>query len=155
MNRVSIYDPFADVFPTLFRSFFAEPLTGDARASGANGQAAGMRVDVTERSDAYVVTADLPGVKKDDINVEIDGNRVTIRAEVKHEKEVKGANGKHANGDDERVLRRERYVGQFVRSFQLADELDDEKAAAKYENGVLMLTLPKRQAANVKRLTIN
>lgn len=148
MNRVSIYDPFADVFPTLFRSIFNEAPSGERAGAGANGngQAIGMRVDVTERADAYLVEADLPGVNKDAIHVEIDGNRVTIRAEVKKEQEQK---------EGERVLRRERYVGQFARSFALADEIDDEKASARFENGVLALTLPKREVVGAKRLTIN
>jgi HSP20 family protein len=146
MTKVSIYDPFADVFPTLFRSLFAEG--GDAPRAPAQGgaaQAVPMRVDVSEAEGAYTVKADLPGVPKDAIHVDIDGNRVTIRAEVKRESEQK---------DGERVLRSERYYGAFARSFALTDEIDDTKAAAKFDNGVLELTLPKKAVAGAKRLSI-
>ena len=147
MTKVSIYDPFADVFPTLFRSLFAEGGEPSQRAvqNGGNTQAVPMRVDVVEAEGAYTVKADLPGVPKDAIHVDIDGNRVTIRAEVKRESEQK---------DGERVLRSERYYGAFARSFALTDEIDDEKAGAKFENGVLELTLPKKAVAGAKRLSI-
>ncbi len=147
MTKVSIYDPFADVFPTLFRSLFAEGGEPSQRAvqNGGNTQAVPMRVDVVEAEGAYTVKADLPGVPKDAIHVDIDGNRVTIRAEIKRESEQK---------DGERVLRSERYYVAFARSFALTDEIDDEKAGAKFENGVLELTLPKKAVAGAKRLSI-
>jgi len=147
MTKISIYDPFADVFPTLFRSLLAEG--GEPQHRGAaqvgNTQAVPMRVDVSEADGAYTVRADLPGVPKEAIHVDIDGNRVTIRAEVKRETEQK---------DGERVLRSERYYGAFARSFALTDEIDDDRAAAKFENGVLELTLPKKAVAGAKRLSI-
>jgi HSP20 family protein len=145
MTKVSIYDPFADVFPTLFRSLFTEGENGQ-RGQPGQAQSVPMRVDVSEANGSYVVKADLPGVPKESINVDIDGSRVTIRAEVKREQEQK---------DGERVLRSERYYGTFARSFALADEVDDEKATAKFENGVLELTLPKKAAAASKRIQIN
>ncbi|MEI7447297.1 MAG: Hsp20/alpha crystallin family protein [Burkholderiales bacterium] len=148
MTKVSIYDPFADVFPTLFRGFFADPEQSqrtDAAQQGGVRQAVPMRVDVTEADGAYTVKADLPGVAKDAIHVEIDGNRVTLRAEIKRESEQK---------DGERVLRSERYYGAYARSFSLTDEIDDERASAKFENGVLELTLPKKAVAGARRLSI-
>ena len=87
----------------------------------------------------------MPGVKKEDIHVVVDGNQVSISAEVKQEKEVK---------EGERVLRSERYFGKVTRSFQLGQEIDDAKAAAKFNDGVLELTLPKREASPNKRLTV-
>jgi HSP20 family protein len=146
MTKVSIYDPFADVFPTLFRGLFNEG--GGQRGEGAQSsgnQAVPMRVDVSEADNAYTVRADLPGVPKESIHVDIDGNRVTIRAEVKRESEQK---------DGERVLRSERYYGAFARSFALTDEIDEDKAGAKFDNGVLELTLPKKAVAGAKRLSI-
>lgn len=143
MTKVSIYDPFADVFPTLFKNFFAD---GEADPRGQKAQAIPMRVDVSEANGSYTVKADLPGVPKDSINVDIDGSRVTIRAEVKRENERK---------EGERVLRSERYYGSFARSFALADEIDDERATARFENGVLELTLPKKEVVGAKRLQIN
>jgi HSP20 family protein len=147
MTKVSIYDPFADVFPTLFRSLFAETEQGQGQAGrGQGAQSVPMRVDVSEANGSYVVKADLPGVPKESISVDIDGNRVTIRAEVKRESEQK---------EGERVLRSERYYGSFARSFALAEEIDDAKATAKCENGVLELTLPKKAVAAAKRLQIS
>lgn len=144
MSSVSIYDPFADVFPTLFRGLFDQPSSMPAAAAGR--QLTGFRVDVRENKDAYVVLADLPGTTKEQIQVEIDGAQVTIRAEVKGQAEPK---------DGERVLRAERYQGQFARSFALGAELDEERASARYDNGVLELTLPKKQAPAARRITIS
>lgn len=139
MTRLSLYDPFAEVFPELFRGVF-QP----AKASG--GDALEIRVDVKESNGDYTVHAEMPGVKKDDINVQIDGNRVSISAEVRRESEKK---------EGERVLRSERYYGAVARTFSLASELDDTKASAKFENGVLTLTIPKKSAPAARRLTIS
>ena len=142
MQSVSIYDPFADVFPTLFRGLLDE---GRLNANNGTRQPAGFRVDVREPAESYLVHADLPGVNKDQIHVEIDGNQVTIRAEAKQQVEQK---------EGQRVLRAERFVGQFARSFVLGSELDEDRSSAKYENGVLELVLPKKQQPAAKRLTI-
>ena len=139
MSRLSVYDPFAEVFPELFRGFF-QP----AKTSG--GDALEIRVEVKESNGDYVVQAEMPGVKKEDINVQVDGNRVSISAEVRRESEKK---------DGERVLRSERYYGAVARSFSLGSEMDESKAVAKFENGVLTLTLPKKVAPAAKRLAIS
>jgi HSP20 family protein len=102
-------------------------------------------VDVAEKNGAYTVTAELPGVKKDDIQVTIDGYQVTLAAEVKREKEVT---------QDERVLHTERTFGKVSRSFTLPLEVDEAKAEAKFRDGVLELTLPKKAAAQRKQVTI-
>ncbi len=138
MTRLSVYDPFAEVFPELFRGFLT-PAKG-------NAPTVDIRIDVKERDGEYEVAAEIPGVKKDDIHVQIDGNRVSISAEVKRESETK-------NGD--RVLRSERYYGAMTRSFAVASELDESRAIAKYESGVLNLVLPKKAVVASKRLTIN
>ena len=96
-----------------------------------------IKVDVAEKDGAYVVRAEIPGVAKDDIQVSIEGNQVTIGAEVKRESEKK---------DGERVLHSERYYGSAFRSFTLPAELDEAASTAKYENGVLELTLAKKPA---------
>ena len=139
MTRLSVYDPFAEVFPELFRGFF-QP----ARATG--GEALELRVDVKESNGEYTVQAEMPGVKKEDINVQIDGNRVSISAEVKRESEKK---------EGERVLRSERYYGAIARAFSLASDVDEAKANAKFENGVLTLTLPKKAAPSARRVAIS
>ncbi len=140
MSRMSVYDPFAEVFPELFRGFFQPTARG-----GDAGGALEIRIDVKEGDGAYQVQAEMPGVKKDDIQVQIDGNRVSISAEVKRESEQK---------EGERVLRSERYYGSVGRSFQLASEIDDGAASAKFEDGVLKLTLPKKQVPASKRIQI-
>jgi len=105
-----------------------------------------LKIDVKEQGDAYKVHAELPGVRKEDIHVNIDGSIVSISAERNQEKEVK---------EGERVLRTERYFGKVSRSFQLGQDIDDGKAAAKFADGVLELTLPKKAAAQSKRLVID
>ena len=139
MARLSVYDPFAEVFPELFRG-----LMQPVRAPG--GDALEIKVEVKESNGDYTVQAEMPGVKKEDINVQIDGNRVAISAEVKRESEQK---------EGERVLRSERYYGAVARSFTLASEVDESKATASFEDGVLRLTLPKKTAPSAKRLQIS
>lgn len=139
MTRLSVYDPFAEVFPELFRGML-QPV------KAAGGEALEIRVEVKEADGAYTVQAEMPGVKREDIHVQIDGNRVSISAEVKRESEKK---------EGERVLRSERYYGSVARTFSLGSEMDESKAVAKFDNGVLTLTLPKKTAPASKRLTIS
>ena len=110
-----------------------------------NGQPVRMKVDVAEKNGAYTVTAELPGVRKEDIHVSIDGPQVSLEAEVKREKET---------AEEERVLHTERLFGKVTRSFTLPQEVDEAKAAAKFRDGVLELTLPKKAAAQRKQITI-
>ena len=130
-----------DPLDDLFRGFFVRPVEFSNQT-----QAPSIKMDVKEDEKAYQVHAELPGVKKEDIHVTIDGNLVSISAEVKQEKEVK---------DGERVLRSERYFGQVSRSFQLAHDIDEAAATASFKDGVLELTLPKKTVAGGKRLTIS
>ncbi|MFA7290744.1 MAG: Hsp20/alpha crystallin family protein [Rhodocyclaceae bacterium] len=141
MSNILRRDPFDD----LFRGFFVRPVN-IGNEGGNTAETPSIRMDVKESPDAFLVHAELPGVKKEDIHVTIDGNLVAISAEVKQEKEVK---------DGERVLRAERYYGKVSRSFQLAQDIDDGKAAARFSEGVLELTLPKRAASASKRLSID
>ena len=136
MANISRFDPFDD----FFRGFFVRPVE-----FGAPAEAPSVRLDVREQPDAYAVHAELPGVRKEDIHVTIDGSVVSIAAERKSEKEVR---------EGERILRSERYHGKVSRSFELPQEIDDSKAEAKYVDGVLELTLPKKAAVSAKRLTI-
>ena len=137
MANITRLDPLDD----LFRGFFVRHVDFNGTAQ----QPPSIKMDVKEQGDTYVVHAELPGVKKEDIHVVVDGNQVSISAEVKQEKEIK---------EGERVLRSERYFGKVSRSFQLGQEIDDTKAAAKFIEGVLELTLPKRAASPNKRLTV-
>lgn len=141
MANITRNDPFDD----LFRGFFVRPVDFN-RANAASPQPVAIRMDVADQGDSYVVHAELPGVKKNDIHVVVEGNQVSISAEVKQENEVK---------EGDRILRSERYFGTVSRSFQLEQDLDDAKAAAKFNDGVLELTLPKKIAPPSKRLAIN
>lgn len=139
MSTVQVYGPFADArFEDLVRGFF-KPVRE------TRDTAAPIKVDVVEKSDAFVVRAEVPGVKKDDIQVTIEGNQVTISAEVKRETDPK---------DGERLLRSERHYGAVYRSFVLPVELDEDASQAKYEGGVLELTLAKKPQVAGRKLTI-
>ena len=134
------YDPFADTgIDELFRGFF-QPVRMEGR-----GTQVSIKMDLTEDEKSYTVHAEIPGVNKEDIHVTIEGNQVTVGAEVKREKDVK---------DGERVLRSERYYGSQHRSFTLPTEVDEAASEAKYDNGVLELKLAKKTARSGKRLTI-
>ncbi len=138
MTRMSVYDPFAEVFPELFRGILSP-------TRGTTPQALDIRIDVKENATDYVVQAELPGVARDDIHVQIDGNRVSISAEVKRESEQK---------EGDRLLHSERYYGSLARSFSLANDIDDARSLARFENGVLSLTLPKKSAPGARKLQI-
>jgi HSP20 family protein len=147
MANVTRFDPFQttgifsgnDPFDEVFKGFF-RPVRVENQAPTQ------FKMDVKEDDKGYQVHAEIPGVKKEDIHVTIDGNQVSISAEVKQEKEVK---------EGEKVLRSERYYGKVARSFALGADIDENAAQAKYDNGVLELTLPKKVVAPTKRLTIN
>ena len=140
MATVTRFDPLNDLFDDLFKGFFVRPVAFEGR-----GEAPRMKVDVAEKNGAYLISAELPGVKKEDIQITIDGAQVTLAAEVKREKEAQ---------QDDRVLHTERSYGKVTRSFSLPQELDEAKAEAKFTDGVLELTLPKKAAAARKQITI-
>jgi len=137
MSNLTRYDPLDD----LFRGFFVRPVD-----FGSSAESPTIKVDVKEQEKSFLVHAEMPGIKKEDIHVNIEGPVVSITAERKQEKEVK---------EGERVLRTERYFGQVSRSFQLGQDIDDAKATAKFTDGVLELTLPKKAATHAKRLNID
>ena len=137
IQRGSLFD---DFFKDLAPGFYVRPLHGDPLPNP--GQ---IKIDVKESPEAYTVAAELPGVPREDIHVTIDGNVVTLSAEVKQQ---------DAQSEGEKVLRSERYFGQISRSFSLPVDIDKTKAKAKYGDGVLNLTLPKQTAAGAHRLNI-
>jgi HSP20 family protein len=142
MASLRLFDPtLNDPLDTMFRRFLS-PMRMDR-----NLEELDIRVDVMEKNGAFKVRADLPGVKKEDINVRIDGNIVQIDAETKKEKDVKEEGGK--------LLRSERYYGSVSRTFSLAQDVDESKAVARYEDGVLTLDLPKKATTASKRLAIS
>ena len=140
MANVTRFDPFNDIVDDLFKGFFVRPVV-----AGTQDALPRMRVEVAEKNGAYAVTAELPGVKKEDIKVDIDGAQVTLSAEVKREKEASEA---------DRLLHTERLYGKVSRSFALPQELDEEKVEAKFKDGVLLLTLPKKTAPARKAITL-
>ena len=141
MSNLTRYDPFGDLVDDFFKGYFVRPLGYEPREAVAPR----MKVDVAEKNGSYLVTAEIPGVKREDIHVSVDGAQVTLEAEVKQEREA---------GKDERVLHVERAYGKAVRSFSLPQELDESKVEAKYRDGVLELTLPKKAAAARKQISI-
>ena len=104
-----------------------------------------LRVDVRETAQAYVVSAELPGVKKDGIEVEIEGNEVSIAAEIGTRREER---------EGEKWLRVERFQGRTARRFALPQEIDESRADAKLADGVLELTLPKKAPAAGRKIAI-
>ena len=136
MTNLIRRDPLDD----FFRGFFVRPVD-----FGGQPDAPVVKIDVKEQEKAYLVHAEIPGVKKEDIQVAVDGAIVSISAERREEKDVK---------DGERVLRSERYVGKVSRSFQLAQEIDESQVVAKYTDGVLELALPKKAATQARRITV-
>ena len=133
------YSPADNAFDDLFRGFFMRPVRFEGQ------QDIQIKLDVNEDDKSYTVHAEIPGVKKEDIRVTIEGNQVAISAEAKNEKEVK---------EGEKVLRSERYYGKVSRAFVLDQDVDEAAAQAKYTDGVLELRLPKRASAKSKSITI-
>lgn len=135
-RELARFEPFGDM-DDWFRKMALRPFLREGMEIGPQ-----IKMDVKEVEGKYLVNAEIPGVNKDDIHVTIDGNRVSISAEVKKEKEEK---------EGERVIRSERSYGMASRSFSLADEVDQSQVQAKYSNGVLELTLPKKPGSSSRK----
>lgn len=137
MTRGSLLNEFLkDMSP----GFYVRPLHGEPLPDPAQ-----IKIDVKENDQAYTVQAEVPGVGKEDIQVSLDGAVVMLRAEVKQH---------DAQTRDDKLLRSERYFGSIARSFQLPQEINPSEAVARYDNGVLTLTLPKKQGGGAQRLKI-
>jgi HSP20 family protein len=146
--RIARWDPFRELEELRkdFDRFFSRaPLSLWGEELATTTGVAFLPVDIKEESDAIVIKADLPGVKKEDIDVRVDGNLLTIKAEKKFEEKEE---------EKDRYHRIERYYGVFQRSFTLPDRVDPEKMKARYEDGVLILTLPKRPEAKPKTIRV-
>jgi len=131
-----------DIFPDLedlLRTFGSRSLAREYERT------MDMRLDVNEDDKGYVVNIDMPGVKKEDIDISIEGSQVVVRAEVKREK----------SRDKGKEIYNERYSGQAYRSFTLPAEIDSTAAQANYDGGVLTLTLPKKTGTASKHLSVN
>jgi len=142
MLNITRFNPIDDTFDSLLRGVPVW-LPNLERREAAPAQ---FRMDVSENEREYQVLAEMPGLKKDEISITINGNEVSVSAELKHEKDVR---------KDDTVLRSERYFGKIQRAFTLGHEVDQASAQAKYTDGVLQLTLPKKTAATVKKLAVH
>jgi len=140
MANITRYNPFDDLFNEFTKGFWVKPLAMPA------GTELTIKVDVKEDDKSYTVRADIPGVKKEDIQVDVEGNMISLRAEAKQEKEEKKG---------EKVIYSERSYGMVSRSFSLPAEVDSKGAKAEYKDGVLSLTLPKKGNGGGKRVTVS
>ena len=146
-------DPFFNFVDRFFNelSWPASGVPGDA--TEGNGSAWMPAVDVVENEDAYVVTADLPGLKKEDVDVSLDDGVLTISGERRFESKSTGPEGEDNEG--RKGFRRfERAYGSFRRSFSLPQGLDFEKVEAKFADGELTLTLPKAEVTKSRKISI-
>lgn len=141
----AIEDQFGRMVESMFEDFFAPAAQAAALSRWPEEGISSPRLNVTETEKTFQVQAEMPGVKKEDVKVAIDKQRVTIEAETKHEEEKR---------EGENLVYAERTARKFMRSFMLPTEVDDAGADARLEDGILTLTLPKKQASAAKRLTI-
>jgi len=140
LTEIARFNPFMDI-DDVFNRFMLRPFARTGLEMEPQ-----IRMDVKDVDGEYRINAEIPGVKKDDIHVSIEGKRVSISAEVKQEKEVK---------EGERLICCERSYGMTSRSFTLADEVDQGKVQAKYNNGILELTMPKKSGAARKEIPVS
>src|SRR5438552_6931492 len=147
MLNITRFNALEDAFENMYRGVPVWLPNLETRAPVARAPApTQFRMDVIENDKEYQVLAELPGVKKEEISITINGNEVAVSAEVKQEKAVENS---------ETVLRAERYYGKIQRAFALGQEVDEATAQAKYNDGVLELTLPKKTVAAAKRLEVH
>lgn len=148
MANLTRWNPFAELEEMLDR-YSRTP--GQARLTGRDGQQEVMRkgdwapaVDITEDSDAYIIKAELPGVERNDVRVQVNDGVLTLQGERHAEKEEK----------DKKVHRVERFYGNFARSFTLPDNVDEEQIQADYKDGMLTLRLPKSEKAKPRSIEV-
>ena len=143
MTNIVRRDPYAidNMLDDLFKGFFVRPV----RYSGEMPEVPMIKMDVKEGDRDFTIHAELPGVEKEDIHVTIDGNTVSISAEVKKASEEK---------EGDKVLRSERYYGKVYRGFSLGQDVDEAGAKAKFDKGVLELVLPKKTVTAARKLAI-
>lgn len=138
LRDIARFDPFRGI-DDIFREMRMMP-------SWANRETEALiPIDMQENDQTYTIKAEIPGVKKEDIKIDVNGNQISITAEVRREEDQKSGN----------MVRSERFYGQQYRSFSLPQDVDDEKAEAKYQDGILQLTLPKKAAGSKKQIDIH
>ena len=139
MSNITRYNPFEDLLNDFGKGFFVRPFPSPA------GELQ-MKIDVKEDDKSFTVKADIPGVKKEDIHVDVEGDQITVRAETKYEKDEK---------KDEKVIYSERSYGAVSRSFSLPVDVDEKAAKAEYKDGVLNLVLPKKANGSARRIAVS
>lgn len=143
MANITRFDPFTELTPfsnDFFKGLMLQPIFRNMEMEPQ------IRVDVSEDDKTYKIKAEIPGVSKEDINVSIDGSLVSISAEVKKESEEK---------EGKKLIRSERYYGRVARSFSLDEDVDQSAAQARYSDGVLDLTLPKKPGTTSRTIQIS
>lgn len=140
MANIVRYNPFEDLFKDFGKGFWVRPL------ALPEGTELSMKIDVKEDEKSYTVKADVPGVRKEDIQIDVDDDQVTLRAEMKQEKEEKKG---------EKIVYSERSYGMVSRSFTLPGDVDASAAKAEYKDGVLSLVLPKKANGSAKRVAVS
>jgi len=136
-RRRSLFDEFFQDFP---RGYSIKPLHGDPLPSPES-----IKIEVKENGDNIIVQAEMAGVKKDDIDITVDGNVLSIRAEVSQY---------DADTKNDKVLHSERYYGSVQRSLSLPSDVDADKVAASYDDGILKLTLPKQTPNKTQKISV-
>ena len=142
-NREASWGIFNDNLDNVFEGFF-RPFNAQTR-EGNNGSLVPV-IDLHENDNSYTVKAEIPGVKKEDIDVTVQDGVLTINAESRYE---------HEDKQDGRVIRQERRFGKYVRSIRLGKDVDEEKVKANYKDGVLELELPKVEEVKPKKISVN
>jgi len=140
MANITRYNPFEDFFQDFGKGFWLKPLPFPAETELK------MKIDVKEDDKSFTVKADIPGVKKEDIQIDIEDDHISLRAEVKQEKEER---------KDEKIVYSERAYGMVSRSFTLPVDVDAKAAKAEYKDGVLNLVLPKKGNGSAKRIAVS
>lgn len=143
MTSISLHSPVGERLGNFFHHLFLMPSRKDVRTGL---EQLFLKIDVSEDDNNYFVRADIPGVSKNDIHIEVDGNQVSISAEIRKFKE---------KTLDKNLVHSERYEGKVYRSFVLGCEVDDAKAVAEFSNGILDLALPKKAGSEKgKRIVV-
>ena len=134
--------PWTREFDSLFEGFLRPTRWMEESASEGLIPA----LDVVERDHEFIVRAEMPGVKKDEIEVSLENGVLTIGAETNSQSEEK---------DGDRVIRQERRYGKYVRSLRIGKDIDDKKVKAAYKDGILELTLPKAETVKPKKINVD
>tara|TARA_B100001989_G_C24260413_1_gene326611 strand:- start:18 stop:494 length:477 start_codon:yes stop_codon:yes gene_type:complete len=145
INRLSPFNLIGDLQTDLNRFFDSSLLNMSKSFEGDNIENWLPSIDIHDSGDKLVVQADLPGLKKEDIEVTVQGNTLFIRGEKKHDEKVQDAG----------YLRSERFFGQFERALPLSSDIDSSKVDAAYKDGVLTVSVAKKEEAKPKQITVN